>query len=99
MLRRIDDATIAHDRGVLTGRGWVTFTVGRRSVRVGKKIHRRDFDAAMEAQQTYPVYVTTIDGRSYWHFQDGFYSDDDGLVAAEIYAQLLTRKEDEPRSA
>jgi hypothetical protein len=92
MLRRIDGATIAHDHGAITGRGWVTFTLGRRSVRVGTKIHRRDFEAAIEAQQTYPVYVTTIDGRSYWHFRDGFYSAGNGLVAAEVYALLLSHK-------
>jgi 5-methylcytosine-specific restriction endonuclease McrA len=97
MLRRVDNATIAHDHGVLTGRGWVTFTVGRRSVRVGRKIHRRDFEAAVEAQRTYPVYVTTIDGRNYWHYDDRFYSDNEGLVAAEVYALLLTRKQREQR--
>jgi hypothetical protein len=98
MLRRIDGATIAHERSALTGRGWVTFTVARRSVRVGKRIHRRDFDAAMQAQQTYPVYVTTIDGRSYWHFQDGFYSAGNGLVAAEVYALLLSGRERDERT-
>ena len=95
MLQSVDSATIAHDHGAITGRGWVTFTVGRRSVRVGTKIHRRDFEAAMDAQQTYPVYITTIDGRSYWHFQDGFYSAANGLVAAEVYALLLGRERDE----
>jgi HNH endonuclease len=97
MLRRVDGATIAHDYGRLTGRGWVVFTLGRRAVRVGKKIHRRDFQNAMTAQQSYPVYVTTIDGRNYWHFDDRFFSDNDSLVAAEIYALLLTRKQREQR--
>jgi hypothetical protein len=97
MLQSVESATIAHDYGAITGRGWVTFTVGRRSVRVGTKIHRRDFEAAIEAQQTYPVYVTTIDGRSYWQFQGGFYSARNGLVAAEVYARLLTREQPESR--
>ncbi|HSS67764.1 MAG TPA: hypothetical protein VLK34_04385 [Nocardioidaceae bacterium] len=91
MLRRIEGATIAHAYGTLTGRGWVTFTIGRRSIRVGSKVHRRDFQAAIDAQRTYPVYVTTIDARSYWHFQDGFYSAGGSLVAAEVYALLVAR--------
>jgi hypothetical protein len=98
MLRRIDGATIAHDPSRLTGNGWVTFAVGGRSVRVGRKIHKRDFAAAMEAQLTYPVFVTALDGRNYWHFQHRFYSDGDGLVAAEVYALLLTRRQREEQA-
>jgi len=92
MLLRVDDATIAHEHGRVTGRGWVTFTVGRRAVRVGDKIHRRDFEHAMQAQRTYPVYVSTIDGHSYWHYDDDFFATADGLVAAEVYALLLTEQ-------
>jgi hypothetical protein len=97
MLRRVDNAAIAHDHSAVTGRGWVTFTVGRRAVRVGQRIHRRDFQAAMEAQRAYPVYVTTINAWSYWHFQDAFYSAKDGVVAAEVYAALLSRRERDGR--
>jgi hypothetical protein len=93
MLRRINGATIAHERSVLTGRGWVTFTIGRRPMRVGKRIHWRDFDAAVQAQQSYPVYITTIDGRTYWQFQDGFYSARNGLVGAEVYALILSSRD------
>jgi hypothetical protein len=98
MLRRIDGATITHDPGRFTRSGWVTFSVSGRGVRVGRKIRQRDFAAAMKAQLTYPVFVVTLDGRNYWHFQHRFYADTDGLVAAEVYALLLTRRQREQRT-
>jgi hypothetical protein len=93
MLQRVDGATIAHEYGRVTGRGYVTFTVGSRSVRIGDKIHRRDFEHAMDAQRTYPVFVTTVGSHSYWHFENRFFATTDELVAAEVYALLLNQSE------
>ena len=37
------------------------------------------------------------EGAYYWHFQDRFYSENDGLTADQVYALLLTRQQREQR--
>ena len=48
-------------------------------------------------QETYPQSLMTVSGRTYWYFQDRFYSENDGLNADQVQPLLLTRQQREQR--
>jgi hypothetical protein len=44
-------------------------------------------------QRTYPVKVVTEGERTYWHFQDRFYWENDGLASDEVHALLVSEQQ------
>jgi hypothetical protein len=44
-------------------------------------------------QRTYPVKVCTEGERTYWHFQDRFYWENEGLDADEVLALLVSEQQ------
>jgi HNH endonuclease len=93
MLRQIDNAKIEHWPNFLTGRAYETLFIGSRSYRARRKTHRDEFAAAMRAQLERPHPLATIDGRTYWIFQNRFYSDNEGLNAHQVYVLITMRQQ------
>lgn len=92
MLRQTDNTSIHFSSGLFTRRGWVTLHVGARKVFRLRKIHQDDFAEGMEYQRKYPLLLGAIGGRNYWHFQDRFYTENEGLDASAVHALLVTRQ-------
>jgi len=93
MLRRADNVQIHFKPGMVSGKGWVTFYIGKRSfVRLGKQ-HKREVAATAQQQLSYPVRIVRVDQKTYWQFQNRFYWDNDDLDAAAVYALLVTRQQ------
>jgi hypothetical protein len=59
------------------------------------KIHKDEFAELRTQQQMLPVYIVTLDGLNYWQFQEHVFSDDQGLVAEQVYAELIGLAGDE----
>ena len=95
MLRRAENVQLGFSPSMLTGKGRITVSIGRQSYRLPVKIHKDQWAEAWEAQLAFPVYVITVGERSFWHFQDRFYWDNDGLSADQVYALLVTRQQRE----
>jgi HNH endonuclease len=93
MLRQIDNAQITHYPSLFTGKARETFIVGRREFKARKKSHKDEFARRMQEQLVHPVLVATIDGRTYWIFQNRFYSDNEGLNAHQVYALITMRQQ------
>ncbi|MGI5491225.1 HNH endonuclease [Microtetraspora malaysiensis] len=94
MLRRAENVGLAFTPGFFTRKGWLIVTIGRNSYRV-RKIHQDQFNEAVNRQRAFPVFVIRVGERSYWHFQDRFYWDNDGLSAEQVHALLVTRQQRE----
>ena len=95
MLKLVDDAWISHYPGRITGRGWLVLSLADRALQVSPdKIHKRAYAELLEQQRLVPVYIVTLNGLNYWHFQGHVISDDRGLVAEQVYAELVGLAED-----
>ena len=94
VLQRLENAGVYHDRGFFghfTGRGRVVVVVGRKSYKVDKKTHKRQFSAMIQRSQTYPVFFMRSGDRSYWRFGDRWFWDNEGLSSEQVHALLVTR--------
>lgn len=93
MLRRVDTARIAYRPGRISGKGYITLVIGRRSTAIagGRKIKRVVFEQAKVQQRAFPVFLCEMEGRHYWQFQDRVFSDNDRLTAEQVHALLTTR--------
>lgn len=90
MLRLVDDAWLSHYPGLFTGKGWLVFVLGQRALQVSPaKIHKREYAELRHQQRLVPVYIVTLNGLNYWQFQEHVFSDDQGLVAEQVYADLV----------
>lgn len=90
MLRLVDDAWLSHYPGKFTGKGWLVFVLGERALQVSPgKIHKNEFAELHDQQRLLPVYIVTLNGLNYWQFQEHVFSDDQGLVAEQVYAELV----------
>ena len=56
-----------------------------------------DYDELESQQETYPLRLATVRGRTYWQFQGRFYWENDGLDADQVHALLVTRQQREQR--
>ena len=65
----------------------------RKMYTVVAKVHLEDLVRSMESQQNFPVLVAKIGERTYWHFQNRFYSDNEDLGAEAVYALLVSRQQ------
>jgi len=94
VLRRVENVSVTHQASFFTGRGWLTLTIGKRVYRVAK-ISKDEYQTIATEQNRTPAAVGRVGERSYWWFQQRFYSDNDGLSQSEIYALLITRQQRE----
>ena len=90
---------IALPRTGSSGKGWLVFVLGERALQVSPgKIHKNEFAELREQQRLVPVYIVTLNGLNYWQFQEHVFSDDHGLVAEQVYAELVGLASDEDRA-
>ena len=97
MLRRAENVGIHHDRGfwgLMTGNGWLTMHVGRKTYRIAK-VHKTRYQQIWSSQRSYPTRLCVVETRQYWAFQNKFFWDNDDLTSEQIYALLWTRQQRE----
>lgn len=93
-MKLVEGAKITLQKPWWTGKGIVQLQL---SVRVSHPVYVRvtteQFRRAVEHQRHEPVpYPVSAKDRTYWHFQDRFYSDADGLDASKVRALILTQR-------
>lgn len=92
MLRRAENVTLTHQPGFWRGKGPAVLTIGKNTYFL-HKMSRADFEDRWKYQQQYPSSMGRHFGRRYWHFQNEFYWDDEGLNADQVRALIVTRKQ------
>lgn len=97
MLRKQANATLSFSPGWLTGRGWVTLRVGKRTVYRVVKLDRKAYRANMELQQTEPMLIARTEKYTYWQFCDVVYADTDHLSEEDVHALLVSRRRGQER--
>ena len=96
MLRLVDDGWLSHYPGKFSGKGWLVFVLDGRALQVSPgKIHKDEFAELRSQQRLTPVYIVTLNGLNYWQFQEHVFSDDQELVAEQVYAELVGLVSDE----
>ena len=64
MVRRAENVeTVVHQRGLFTGRGWLTLTIGKQVIRVAN-IYANQFSAISQEQERVPVSLAGAIGRT-----------------------------------
>lgn len=96
MLRRVDDAQLSFRKKRFAKSGYVVLWAGSRSGTVGL-LNPMEYNELLDRQRTYPQSLLTMNGRTYWQFQDRFYWENDGLTADQVYALLVTRQQREQK--
>lgn len=92
MLRRAENVTLTHRPGFWSGKGPAILTIGK-SIFILPKMSKADFEERWHYQQQYPSALGRHFGRRYWHFQNEFYFEDEGLSADQVHALIVTRKQ------
>jgi hypothetical protein len=77
---------------VVRERGNVRLHLGNQMYNVGR-ITLDGYSKIKIEQRTYPVKVVTEGERTYWHFQDRFYWENDGLASDEVHALLVSEQQ------
>ena len=97
MLRRVDDGRLTFRKKRFSkSRYVILWAPGIRGEEVGL-LSKEQCENLLAWQKTYPQSLMTVKGRTYWHFQDRFYSENNGLTADQVQALLLTRQQREQR--
>lgn len=94
MLRRAENASVTFRARFFSKRGCVDFCVGSKMYTISRMVPS-EFAALKRKQQSYPVEVAAVGERMYWHFQDRYYWENDGLNANQVHALLVTRQQRE----
>lgn len=92
MLRSVENVSLGHRPGFWTGKGPAVLTVGKK-VYLLRKMSRAEFQERLDIQLQRPRLVAKISGRRYWHYQDRFYCENEGLNSSEVYALISTREQ------
>ena len=92
MLRRVENASIEYRYGWSAKRGDVRLHLGNQMYNLGR-ITLEDWSKIKIEQRTYSVRVWTDGERTYWHFQNRFYWENEGLDADEVHALLLSEQQ------
>ena len=101
MVRVVEGVKITLQKPWWTSKGMVRLQVSTRvSHAVYMRVTTEQFQRALEHQRNEPVpYPLPAKDRTYWHFQDRFFSDADGLDANKVRALVLTRRERREKDA
>lgn len=92
MLRRAENVSIGHRPGFWTGKGPAVITIGKK-VHLLRKMSKAEFQDRLDFQLQHPRPVATIAGRRYWHYQNRFYWENDGLTSSQVHALITTREQ------
>jgi hypothetical protein len=93
VLRRAENVRIEFRHGLgFSTTGRVRFHVGTQVVTLG---NMRQKQLRELLQQSAPVRLATIGERTYWHFQDRFYWENDGLDSDAVAPLLVTQQQRE----
>ncbi len=92
MVRRAENVALVHSPGLLTGRGWLMLTVGRKTYRIAK-VRRDDVRRSEQASETWPIRCARIGDRTYYKFKGKFYWDNDDLTPDQVHALLVTQQQ------
>jgi hypothetical protein len=97
VLRRVDSASLSfRKKSFSKSRHVHLWAPGVRGGHVGL-LTEQQLTNLFAWQETYPQSLMTMNGRTYWYFQDRFYSENDGLDADQVHALLVTRQQREQR--
>ena len=77
--------------GCLVAPGPWSIHVGRNTYTVARKLSREEFAARLNQSRDYAVSFGRVGERTYWLFQNRWFSDNENLTAAEVHAVLVTR--------
>jgi 5-methylcytosine-specific restriction endonuclease McrA len=91
MLRRAENVTMIHRRGLFTRKGPVILSVGRQAYTTFGKMHQDAYRAMVEASAWQPVHCGTIGARQYWLYTGRWFYDNEGLTVDQVHALLITR--------
>ena len=92
MLRRAENVWVSFLPSTFFRNGWLTLHVGRKVYNIAK-IKEHEYADMCQTQRTYPVLIGMVGERSYWQFQDRFFSDNEGLDASAVHALLVIRQQ------
>jgi hypothetical protein len=76
--------------GMLTGKHWMHFQVGKQMYRT-QKVTKLYFGDLLDDQQEFTIYITSVGDRQYWMFQGRFFWDDEDLDCDQVTALLVTK--------
>ncbi|MBW3085570.1 hypothetical protein KEM60_01770 [Austwickia sp. TVS 96-490-7B] len=93
MLRKHDNIQMFYSSSMWTGRVKVTLQIGVRTSIHLKKMRKAEWVDYQNRQAEYPVRLPRVKNRTYWWFQDQFYSENEDLSASEVYALIVTRQQ------
>jgi hypothetical protein len=96
VLRRVENASVSFRPRWFSKKGFVDFMVGSRTAAIAM-MTEVEFAEIQGQQQSYPARIATVNGRTYWHFHDRFYWENDDLDADQVYALLVTRQQRDQR--
>ena len=95
MLRRVEDVEVWFKPKRWSKNGQIEALIpggGRHVLAFGTSA---TYDELKRQQESYPLRLATVRGRTYWQYQGRFYWDNDGLDDDEVYALLVTRHQRE----
>jgi hypothetical protein len=89
MLRKAENVTFTHRPSFWTQKGPIIVSIGRHTY-VGK-MPQSEFAERQEVQKRRPITLLRLGDRTYWHFRDKAYWENENLSAGEVYAFLVAR--------
>ena len=79
MLRKHDNVHLTFSPGMFTGKGWLTIHIGARTHLQLVKLHKSQVAEGSQRQMQTPMRLVEVKNRTYWQFQNQFYSENDRL--------------------
>jgi hypothetical protein len=96
VLKRAENVEPYYQRdvwGLLSGRYKVLLVAGRRQHLSSYRVSKAEFRRLAADSAVHPVPYLSVGERTYWRFQDRWYTDNEGLNSDEVYALLIAREQ------
>ena len=97
MLRRVDSASLSFRKKSFSKSRYVHLWAPGGARRRRWSVDRGAVDEPLRLAGVLSPIPNDVNVRTYWYFQDRFYSENDGLNADQVHALLLTRQQREQR--